>query len=305
VESRPLSGPGKSECVGRSKSWFMKVSGFTFCRNIIRYDYPIIESIRSILPIVDELIVNVGRGEDGTLELVQSIGDPKIRIIESVWDESCRTGGLVYAQQTNIALAACTGDWAFYIQADEVIHEDDLPKIYKAMHDNLGKTEVLGLLFRYLHFVGDYWSVNPWHYHRAVRVIRNNGELESCGDAVGFSRKGDGKYLQSGPSCWLAQSNARVFHYGWVKNRQVMLAKRREQLKIYYGNAPSEDLTKMLEQERLDLELESYQMLKNYGGAHPKVMQGRVDNAARLAPGRNRWLNWRFYREVARRGFRG
>jgi len=107
----------------------MKISGFTFCRNMVRYDYPIIESIRSILPIVDEFIVNVGRCDDGTLELVRSIGDPKIRIIQSVWDETLRTGGLIYSQQTNIALAACTGDWAFYLQADEVVHEDDLPNI--------------------------------------------------------------------------------------------------------------------------------------------------------------------------------
>ena len=283
----------------------MKISGFTFCRNMVRYDYPIIESIRSILPIVDEFIVNVGRCEDGTLELVQSIGDPKIRIIESVWDGTLQTGGLIYSQQTNIALAACTGDWAFYLQADEVIHEDDLPNILQAMRDNLGNTEVLGLLFRYLHFVGDYWSVNPWHYHRAVRVIRNNGEVESCGDAVGFSRKADATYLQSGPSHWLASSNARVFHYGWVKNQRTMLAKRREQLRIYFGDLPSEAQTKELMQKDLDLDLENYRILKNFHGAHPTVMHARVENAARLEPRRNRWLNWRFYREVARRGFRG
>src|SRR5438094_3671248 len=103
----------------------MKISGFTFCRNMVRYDYPIIESIRSILPIVDEFIVNVGRCDDGTLELVRSIGDPKIRIIQSVWDETLRTGGLNYSKKTNIALAACTGLSHYYLQADEVIHEDD------------------------------------------------------------------------------------------------------------------------------------------------------------------------------------
>ena len=281
----------------------MKISGFTFCRNIVRYDYPIIESIRSILPIVDEFIVNVGRCDDGTLELVQTIGDPKIRIIESVWDGTLQTGGLIYSQQTNIALAACTGDWAFYLQADEVIHEDDLPHILQAMRDNLGKAEVSGLLFRYLHFMGDYWSVNPWHYHRAVRVIRNNGELESCGDAVGFSRRADGIYLQNGPSHWLASSNSRVFHYGYVKNQQAMLAKGQEQLRVYYGDQPSEAQTKILTQEGLDLE--SYLLLKDFRGTHPKVMRSRVENATRLAPRRNRWLNWRFYREVARRGFRG
>lgn len=115
----------------------MKVSGFTFVRNVVKYDYPVVESIRSILPVVDECIVNVGRCDDGTLELIRSIGDPKIKIVESVWDETLRKDGLIYAQQTNIALSHCTGDWAFYIQADEVVHEDDLPIIQEAMRRHL------------------------------------------------------------------------------------------------------------------------------------------------------------------------
>jgi glycosyltransferase involved in cell wall biosynthesis len=167
----------------------MKISGFTFCRNAVKYDYPIVESITSALPLCDEFIVNVGRCGDGTLELIQSIRDPKIKIVESVWDESLRQGGLIYSQQTNIALAHCTGDWAFYIQADEVIHEDDLPVLRRSMEQHAGNPNVKGLLFRYLHFIADYWSTNPWFYHKAVRVIRNNGEIESCGDAVGFHFK--------------------------------------------------------------------------------------------------------------------
>src|SRR5438445_11740845 len=110
----------------------MKVSGFTFIRNAVRYDYQVVESIRSILPSVDEFIVNVGQCEDGTLGLIRSNGEPKIRIVESVWDETLRKDGLIYAQQTNIALAQCTGDWAFYLQADEVLHEKDYERIQKA-----------------------------------------------------------------------------------------------------------------------------------------------------------------------------
>ena len=105
----------------------MKVSGFTFCRNAVKYDYPVVESITSALPLCDEFVVNVGRCDDGTLELIQSIHDPRIKIVESVWDESLRKDGLIYSHQTNIALSHCKGDWAFYIQADEVVHEDDLP----------------------------------------------------------------------------------------------------------------------------------------------------------------------------------
>jgi hypothetical protein len=177
----------------------MKVSGFIFVRNVVKYDVPVVESIRSILPVVDEFIVNVGRCDYGPLELIRSIGDLKIRIVESVWDETLRKDGLIYAQQTNIALSHRTGDWAFYFQADEVVYEDDLPILQEAMRCHFGNPEVKGLLFRYLHFIADYWSTNPWFDHKAVRIIRNNGEVESCGHAVGFHLEATQQYLQSGP----------------------------------------------------------------------------------------------------------
>jgi len=281
----------------------VRISGFTFCRNALRYDYPVVESIRSILPIVDEFVVNVGRCDDGTLERIHSIGDPKIRLVESVWDETLRKDGLIYSQQTNIALSHCTGDWAFYLQADEVIHEWDLPQILEAVTLNHRNPAVRGLLFRYLHFVGDYWSLNPWFYHKAVRIIRNNGEIESCGDAVGFHLKATGQYLQSGPPDWLAFSGARVFHYGWVKDPQVMLAKKQEQTKVYHGDAPPSSEAKLYDQEAFNFE--DYSILKDFSGSHPAVMRSRLEAARRRGTRRNRWLNWRFYREVVRRGFRG
>ncbi len=281
----------------------MKVSGFTFCRNAVRYDYPVVESIRSILPIVDEFIVNVGCCEDGTLEMIRSIGDPKIRIVESVWDETLRKDGLIYSQQTNTALASCSGDWAFYLQADEVIHEEDLPAIVQAMQTHLRNPDVKGLMFRYLHFVGDYWSTNPWFYHKAVRIIRNNGDVESCGDAVGFHFKATGQYLQSGPREWLASSGARVFHYGWVKAPKTMLAKKQEQTKVYHGDVPPPSEAKLYTQATF--EFEDYEILKEFRGSHPRVMRERVGQSQILKPRRNRWLRPAFYRAILRRGFRG
>ncbi|HEX2054900.1 MAG TPA: hypothetical protein VHF07_00310 [Nitrospiraceae bacterium] len=281
----------------------MKVSGFTFVRNAVKYDYPVVESMRSALPICDEFIVNVGRCDDGTLDLVKAIGDPKIRIMVSVWDDTLRRDGLIYSQQTNLALSRCTGDWAFYIQADEVVHEDDLPVLRESMRRHLGNPDVKGLLFRYLHFVADYWSINPWAYHKAVRIIRNNGEVESCGDAVGFHLKATGQYLQNGPKQWLAYSGARMFHYGWVKDPKTMAAKKREQVAVYHG-----DHVPVAEARQFAAEtfrFDTYEILKEFKGRHPKVMEGRIKSAQRWAVRRNRWLNWRFYREILRRGFRG
>src|SRR5689334_19405062 len=102
----------------------MKVSGFSFIRNAVKYKYPIEEALRSILPLCDEIVVAVGRSEDNTRELVASI-DPKIRILDTVWDDSLREGGKVLAVETDKAYRALdpNSDWCVYIQGDEVLHE--------------------------------------------------------------------------------------------------------------------------------------------------------------------------------------
>jgi glycosyltransferase involved in cell wall biosynthesis len=281
----------------------MKISGFTFCRNVVLYDYPIVESIRSLLPLVDEIVVNVGRCDDGTLELVRSIQDSKIRIVESVWDESLRKDGLIYSQQTNIALSYCTGDWAFYLQADEVLHEREYSMIRNALREHLDDPSALGLTFRYLHFYGDYWTCNPWFYHRAVRVIRNNGEVESCGDAVGFCIRRDKGYLQSVHKHRLRPSGGHIYHYSYVKPPRVLQDKTRFMTSLYHGDQITSEWARRLAQETY--QFEDYDIMKTFRGTHPAVMQERVGKYPVLRPGRNRWLQPAFYRAVLKRGFRG
>ena len=281
----------------------MKVSGFSICRNVVNFDYPIVEAIRSALPIVDEFIVNVGQSDDGTLDLLRSISSEKIRIVESVWDDSMKKDGLLYSHETNIALSCCTGDWALYLQADEVLHEADYDTIRKALREHLANQAVLGLTFRYLHFYGDYRSCNPWFYHRAVRIIRNNDQVESCGDAVGFWLKADQGYLQTVHRNRLRESGATIYHYGWVKPPRVLLEKFRYHVARYYGDRPGAEQARMLAQEAY--EFEDYDIMKNFSGTHPVVMADRVGRYPVLKPGRNRWLRPAFYRAVAKRGFRG
>ena len=137
----------------------MKVSGFTFLRNGVKLGYPFAESIRSILPLVDEFVIALGPSDDGTEERVRAIGDPKIRIIPTTWNERIQPDysirGFVYGQQKSIALFNCTGDWAFYLEGDELVHEDDLPKIRAAMERHLNHPRVEALIFDYLHFYGN------------------------------------------------------------------------------------------------------------------------------------------------------
>jgi len=281
----------------------MKVSGFSICRNAVKFDYPIVEAIRSALPVVDEFVVNVGQSNDGTLELIQSIGSEKVRIVESEWDDSMKKDGLLFSHETNKALARCSGDWALYLQADEVLHEQDYEPLVRNFRDHVSHPSVLGFTFRYLHFYGDYRSCNPWFYHRAVRAIRNDGQVESCGDAVGFWLKADQGYLQSVHRERVRPSGATVYHYGWVKPSRVLLEKFRYQVARHHGDQPGKEQAALLAKDAYDFD--EYAIMKTFSGTHPAVMTERVRQYPILDPKRNRWLEPAFYRAVLKRGFRG
>lgn len=281
----------------------MNLSGFSICRNGIKFDYPFLESIRSALPLVDEFVVNVGQSEDGTLEAVRSIASDKVRVVPSHWDDAMKKDGLLFSLQTNIALSQCKGRWALYVQADEVLHERDHEVIRRALREHEANMNVLGLTFRYLHFYGDYWSLNPWAYHRAVRIVRNNGAVQSCGDAVGFCLKEDGGYLQTEHRDRVRDCGATMYHYGWVKQGDVLMQKFRYQAARHHGeDLPPHEQTRLMPDS---FEFPDYEIMKEFRGAHPAVMAQRVERGGRLRPRRNRWLNPRFYAAVAQRGFRG
>jgi len=247
----------------------MKVSGFTFVRNAIKFDYPVVESIRSILPVCDEFIVAVGHSEDDTRNLVLSIGDPKIRIIDTTWDDSLRKGGQVLAMETNKAFDAVSpgSDWAFYIQADEVVHEKYLPAISAAMERWRSDPEVGGLVFDYLHFWGSYGYVGTsrrW-YRREVRVIRNDKMIRSYLDAQGFRKAG--KKLKVAPA------DAVVHHYGWVKPPQLQQAKQQTFHRYWHSDNWIEKAVPKTE----TYDYEGMDDLSLFEGTHPAVMQDRIN----------------------------
>lgn len=244
------------------------ISGFTFVKNGVQFNYPFLESIRSLLPLVDELIVNVGQGEDATLARVQELAcqESKIKIIESIWDEQVRAEGRILAQQTDIALRACSGKWGIYLQADEVLHEADYARLSKAMKQADAAPQIDGLLFDYIHFYGSYSVINrnPSAYRHEVRAIKLGRGIESYRDAQGFRmRSADGlKKLN------VAESGARIFHYGWVRPQEIMQVKTKAMDRLYHGdNSPGTG--------------ENYRYkrilgLEEFRESHPQVMQEQI-----------------------------
>ncbi|MBF0522062.1 MAG: glycosyltransferase [Candidatus Omnitrophica bacterium] len=240
----------------------MKISGFTIVRNIRKYHYPLVESIQSILPICDEFIVNVGDSEDDTLKIVQSISSPKIRIIQNAWDMS--TGYEVLSRQTNLAMNECKGDWLFYLQADEVIHEDDLAILKGTMARCMAQDSVDVIRLRWLHFYGSYfrYRVDAGWYQKNDRMIRNNGQVESYGDAGGFRRK-DGQPLRRKNSLCL------LYHYGWVNSEEIMAQRRLNAIQI--GFAKKEALSGQEQYRYGDVN-----QFPVYFGTHPSVMKSII-----------------------------
>ncbi|MDP8211897.1 MAG: glycosyltransferase family 2 protein [Candidatus Zapsychrus exili] len=239
----------------------MKISGFTIARNIVKYNYPVVESIKSILPICNEFIVNVGDSEDNTLDIIKSIDSNKIRIVENEWDMSM--GSNVLSYQTNLALEECSGDWAFYVQGDEVIHEYDLLVLKKIMTHEFKYDNIDAIRFRWLHFYGSHfrYRIDKGWYQKQDRIIRNNGEIESIGDAYGFARKDGGDLKRRKTNCF-------VYHYGWVQPQDVMSKRRNNADKIGFVLL-SEKQTDKYSYGDLD-------RFPVYFGTHPKVMEEKI-----------------------------
>jgi hypothetical protein len=253
----------------------MKVSGFTFIRNASKFDYPVVEAIKSILPVCDDFIVAVGNSDDNTLELIQSIDRNKIKIIETIWDDSeeMKKGGKVFACETDKAFHAIPmdSDWAFYIQGDEVIHEKYLDTIYASMKKWKDEPTVDGLLFNYLHFYGsyDYIGLSPKWYGHEIRIIRNDKSIYSFRDAQGFRKCLDEK-LNVKPV------DAYVYHYGWVKEPGTMMKKAINANSFYQEKNFLKKVKTITSNGNNEFDYSTIDSLSLFTETHPKVMEARI-----------------------------
>jgi hypothetical protein len=241
----------------------MKISAFTFVKNGQILGYPFIQSIKSVLSIVDEFIINVGKSEDSTLELIKEIKSKKIRIIKSDWNSNMQDRGYVYGQQKMIAQFNCTGDWAFYIEADEIYHEKDLEQIKKSMNSYVDDPNVEALVVDFHHFYGNANSVlnSPGWYRSEARIIKNSIRSYAPDGlfwlVLGTNKKGRyPKAKKIGVNC---------FHYGWLRSEQQMNLKS-SKVNKYWGENPV-----MIDYKKIDQSI-----IFEFKGSHPKIVEGWI-----------------------------
>jgi len=238
----------------------VSISGFTFIRNGVELNFCFEASIKSLLPLVDEFVIAVGNSNDDTLARVRAIASPKIRILETIWNDRMADRGFVYAQQKMMAQYACIGDWAFYLEGDEVVHEAELAHIRASVERHHGNPAVEALVFDYYHFYGscDWIAVSPGWYRRECRLIRNTIR----------SYAPDGQYWlvtsqhkrPRNPQAALA--NAHIFHYGWIRRVQDM-NKKLSQVGKYWGTQAAE-----VKYSQFDA-----RALRRFDGSHPQAVQ--------------------------------
>lgn len=248
-----------------------KISGFTFIKNGLTLGYPILESVLSIEPICDEVIINVGfddielTKDDGTYQYLRdNLKDPKYKFLKSWWDPSITKSGLILSQQTNIALKECTGDYCQYIQGDECVHEDDLKSILDGVQQMEKDKRIDGLIFNYMHFYGnvDTYKYTRNLYRREVRLIRNHLGIKSWLDAQGFRHADDTKIKAR-------LISARIFHYGWARAEKTMKKKVVTFDTFYHGPEGIKG--------KKEFQYERNWGLRKFTKTHPKVMSQWIE----------------------------
>ncbi len=253
----------------------MKVAGFSFIKNAILYDYPIREALLSIAPLCDEIYLAVGKSEDGTLEMIEHMNMPQLRIIQTEWNPNFREGGAVLADETNKAFDAIPEDvdWCVYVQGDEVLHEHGYKELREAMSAYQHKPKVEGLLLNYRHFYGSYDFIGDsrkW-YRKEVRVIKNDKSIRSYRDAQGFRK--NGRKLKVKPT------KAWMHHYGWVKHPEKQQQKMQSFNRLWHDEQWMEKHIPKVEA----FDYSQIDSLQKFKGRHPQVMQDRIDR-----------MNWAF-----------
>ena len=247
----------------------LNVSGFTFIKNGITLGYPFIESIKSIAPLCDEVIINVGfdqpecQKDDGTFNLLrETFSDKKFVFLKSYWNPCLVSGGMVLSEQTNIALTRCRGKYCHYIQGDEIVHEDDFGLIQKGIKHMEQDSSIDGLVYNFIHFYGNPGIVKQTRntYRREIRLIRNHCNIKSWKDAQGFRHNNDTKLKV----CLIP---ARIFHYGWARQEATMDKKNKSFAKLYHGNKHQEE----------DFFYKHIWGLRPFTKTHPKVMRDWVE----------------------------
>lgn len=205
------------------------ISGYTVIRNAIKGDYCIKECIESLLPVCDEVVVGEASSNDGTSEMLTEWAskESKLRIVHQDWVQPVDDPKW-FVKWINKTRAELKYPMQLMLDADEVLDSAS----YSILKDAQ---------------VGQCFWFSRLNFWKDARTLIAHGE--TCGHAVArFGPSslfmpsdeiyGDGFHEGAEPEIRQRATyhdSLRIFHYGFLRNRQGMSEKMKVNLKAFFG----------------------------------------------------------------------
>jgi len=243
------------------------LSGHMIIKNGVRFDYPFMEGIKSVLPICDEFIVVTG-GNDGTYEALVELqkSHPKIKIFRENWDKE---HFIILSEMTNKAIEKCSGVYHFQIQADECVHERYLPMIQKLCTQEF---DFAG--FGVYHFYSNFDTIYmPGVFYDSFSRIGRRSiypQLRSYSDAMSLGCPD----FDSNKLRYKDARDIKIYHYGFVRKPKFLIEKQK-QMTRWWGYQELDTYLEHGEQKgKIDwLEKHTPDKLQKFPEEHPAVLK--------------------------------
>lgn len=205
-------------------------------------------SLKSALEIADEIIIIDGRSTDGTLELIDSFNDSRIKVIQKRYEhENIGANG----KQRNEYLKYATGDFILVLDADEII--DDYGFLLKEIMKD-SKFDVYNV--KMVHFIENFSKVDatlagspqfdPTYKHYVMRrFFRNNkgfyypetehpillGDMKRNEKTESFKQLSELYPAKANDSQHVGIiDNVTIYHLGYLKGQMDILKKYKNHL---------------------------------------------------------------------------
>ena len=252
------------------------ISGMVILNEPEKYCYPYLESIKSFLPVCDEIVVvHNPYTDDGSREKLMNL-DPKVRVVSGVFDLR-NIGWISYGIMRTTGYQAAKGDVILMFDADGVLHENDVERLKQRCNEIPNMQEVYG-------YWGKFRFYKPTHYRRQNKHSGwyNKGKLGDRFDFYNTNGKGIPNHQYMRPDEEKArQLDIDLWGYEHTFDTKEILLERA----VNYGRMVSKqkgseiladkEYWKMYIEDR---EEESKQYLPMDLDKHPEIMEERLNN---------------------------
>lgn len=202
----------------------MKISGYVCARNAVLLDYSLMEAVRSLIPVCDEVVVSDGESEDSTVDLVKSIGDSRVRVITYPWPSPNRDIHFL-TDWLNWTRERLSYEYQITVDADEILAPSAYPVVKM-----LSEKGWCGLFKRY-----NFWK-DAKHLAPPNRVCGDY--VARCGPSNLFACS-DEPIPRKSPNLRTTAEHhdgLTIFHTGFIRRPMAFIAKSEAVQNMFFGS---------------------------------------------------------------------